>query len=120
MSCAGTSVRPMKKLAVLALVLLALGAAGYASSGQALLRGTVMGPDGQPLADCAIDRGLRVGLGFGGFDGVAYSTGADGRFALPVNRGVNRLTFECPGDRHGNVTAAVLRGFEPRADVALD
>jgi hypothetical protein len=105
---------------VLLLLLLLLAALGYGTSGQDLVRGTVEDENGQPLSDCQIDRGLRLGVGFGGFDGQGYATGLDGQFAMPVNRGLNRLTFVCPGGRDGTASTVVLRGREARVSAVLD
>jgi hypothetical protein len=105
---------------VLLLVLALLGAVGYGTSGQGLVRGTVVDEGGQPLSDCQVDRSLRLGVGFGGFDGQGYATGLDGQFAIPVNRGFNRLTFTCPGGREGTASTVVLRGREARVTAVLD
>lgn len=93
---------------------------GYATSGQGVVRGAVVDRQGKSLADCRVDRGLRVGLGLGGFDGVAHATGAAGQFAVPVNRGLNRLTFACPGGVNGSVTSFVLRGRHPEVAAVVD
>jgi hypothetical protein len=75
---------------------------------------------GQPLSDCQVDRGLRLGVGFGGFDGQGYATGLDGQFVMPVNRGFNRLTFMCSGGSDGTASTVVLRGREARVSAVLD
>lgn len=110
----------MKRAAWFVLVLVLLGAVGYGMSGQSVVSGTVTGKNGEPLAGCGVDRGLRLGVGFGGFDGPAYATDASGQFALPVNRGLNRLTFSCLGGLDGTATTVVWRGREPRVAVVLD
>jgi hypothetical protein len=107
-------------MAVLVVVLLLLGGVGYGTSGQGRVGGTVKDEEGQPLPDCKVTRGLRLGVGLGGFDGQAYVTGPMGQFALPVNRGLNRLTFACRGMRKGSATTLVWRGREPRITVVLD
>jgi hypothetical protein len=110
----------VKKAAVLLLVLVLLGAVGLGTSGQDLVRGTIEDEDGQPLSNCQVDRGLRLGVGFGGFDGPTFSSGSEGQFVLPVNRGFNRLTFMCPGGRDGTASTVVLRGREARVSAVLD
>lgn len=108
----------MKRWAVLLLAVLSAGTLGWAVSGQGRVAGTAADQDGRPLAGCSVERGLRLGVGSGGFDGEAYATGPRGRFALPVNRGVNRLTIRC-GARRGTVTTVVWRGREPMVTVTL-
>lgn len=106
---------------MLVVVALALTcAAGYGTSGQAFVGGTVVDGDGRPMRECMVDRGLRLGVGFGGFDSEGYNTGTDGQFDLPVNRGANRLTFTCPDGVAGAVTTLVIRGLDTRVAVVLD
>lgn len=110
----------MKRIAWFVLLVALLGTVGYGMSGQSVVRGKVTGENGEPLVDCEVDRGLRLGVGFGGFDGPLYATDVSGQFALPVNRGINRLTFSCPGGREGTATTVVWRGREPQVAVVLD
>lgn len=91
----------MKRVVLLGSVLVLLGGTAYGTSGQGRVDGTLLDGQGQPLSDCQVDRDLRLGVGFGGFDGLAYATGRGGVFALPVNRGFNRLTFACSGGTYG-------------------
>lgn len=102
------------------LVVLAVGGAAYATSGQGSVAGSLTDANGRPLANCSVERGLRVGFGVGGFDDIAYATGRDGEFRLPVNRGFNRLEFTCPGMGQTTQTAVVWRGRDAAVTAELE
>lgn len=110
----------MKRAVLLFSVLVVLGGIAYGTSGQGRVDGTLVDEQGSPLSDCQVDRDLRIGIGFGGFDSLAYATASGGAFSLPVNRGYNRLTFTCAGGPSGSASTIVWRGRDPEVTVVLD
>jgi hypothetical protein len=100
----------VRQTAVVAGGLLVLGTVGYVTSGQGSVSGSLVDASGRPLAGCTVELGLRLGVGPGGFDSLAYATGPAGEFTIPVNAGVNRLHFTCPGLGTAAATSVVWRG----------
>lgn len=90
------------------------------TSGQGSVSGTVTDAKGRALAECEVDRDFRLGFGFGGFDGLAYTTDGDGEFTIPVNAGVNRLRVTCPGSARIVMMSVVWRGSDRQVEAVLD
>lgn len=109
-----------RRAAVAASSLLVLGAVGHLTSGQGSISGSVVDASGRPVAGCDVARGLRLGVGFGGFDGLGYATDQDGGFTIPVNAGLNRLHFTCRGLGTAAATSVVWRGSRSATTAVLD
>ena len=110
----------MRRVVLAGVGVLALGVLAHETSGQGHVSGRLVTPDGTAVSECLIQRDLRLGFWFGGgFDDLGYMTGTDGRFRLPVARGVNRLTFDCASRGEAEGSTVVWRHLEPDMTVVL-
>lgn len=109
----------MKRHVLAAVVVVTVLLLGYETSGQGRVSGRLLATDGEGVSDCLVQDDMRLGFWFsGGFDSLGYMTGTDGRFSLPVGRGLNRLTFDCPGEGPAaRTTVVVWRHYEPEVRV---